>query len=88
MSAPEQKATPATIERDPCSPTIRAVLMPTAWAVLCPVCGAETEINQLREDDAGAICADGTDMYFYCEGEGCGAFLEVGAVTVQEAYPA
>lgn len=64
-----------------------APLFPVTWAVPCPDCGAQVDIDesQVSEDDHGAWRVDGPDAFPHCQE--CGCFIAVQPVTVREAYP-
>ena len=79
MSADQQNSTAAE------EPLHRAMLTPSEWHILCPVCGAENAVSDIYEDAGGAFCASGADQFLRCEA--CDAFVEVVAASVQEAYP-
>ncbi len=65
---------------------LKASLVPTAWAVECPSCGAKIEI-EVEDDDAGVFHGKDEDQFPICRE--CGVGVEVvGARLVEtEAAP-
>lgn len=60
---------------------MKAPLRPTAWAVDCPCCNAEIEIEEVEEDDAAVY--HGLDEWQGVLCEECGATIEVEPVAIE-----
>lgn len=63
-------------------PIVRGSLIPTSWAVVCPLCGGAIEVEHVREDDAGVFHADKIDTAPDCPT--CRVCVETLGVSVVE----
>jgi hypothetical protein len=60
----------------------KAFLVPTAWAVECPCCGAHVDVEETEQDDAGVY--QGAREWCVAICEPCNVAIEVQGVRIVE----
>lgn len=67
---------------DDLPPLQKGFLIPISWAVVCPCCGRQIDIDEVEEDDAGVYQAAREWCVVPCDD--CGAVIDVQGVRVVE----
>lgn len=70
------------MREDDMPPLQRAFLVPLSWAVACPCCGRQVDIDEVEQDDAGVY--QGAREWCVVVCDKCDAAIDVQGVQIVE----